>query len=188
MTTQDALITGGPAFSEAALQLRTATRPWGMDLRPVNSHDLEFLRELYASTRWNELSPTGWPDESKHAFLAQQWDAQRQYYARHYPLSDNLIIAHREGGRIGRLFLDWADEIRLVDIALAPAWRGRGLGTRLLELLCQQADRGQRPVVAHVETFNPARRLYARLGFAIEDNNQIYLRMRRAAAALEATA
>lgn len=182
---QDCAPTDEPALSSLAGQLRQAAAGLALELRCVTAQDADFLRELYASTRWEELAPTGWPDEAKHAFLAQQWQAQRSYYDQHHAQADQLLITHAEAGSIGRLIVHCSSEIRLVDIALIPAWRGRGLGSGLLERLCAQADRLQRPILAHVETFNPARRLYARLGFCIEDDNQIYLRMRRAAAAPE---
>lgn len=168
-------------------RLQQIVAAFDIDLRCVTPQDSDFLRELYASTRWEELAPTAWTDDSKRGFLAQQWTAQRQYYDQHYTRADHLVMDHRQGGRIGRLFIDAGAEIRLVDISLSPAWRGRGLGTRLLEALCRQADQLQRPIVAHVETFNPARRLYERLGFVIEDDNQIYLRLRRTAAVAETT-
>lgn len=184
---QESAREGGPGLSTLGKRLRQIVAAFDLDLRPVGTQDTDFLRELYASTRWDELAPTGWTDDSKRAFLTQQWGAQRQYYGQHYAQADHLVIVHGEGGRIGRLFIDACGDIRLVDISLSPAWRGRGLGTVLMETLCQQADQWQRPIIAHVETFNPARRLYERLGFVVEDDNQIYLRLRRAAAVPEVT-
>jgi ribosomal protein S18 acetylase RimI-like enzyme len=67
----------------------------------------------------------------------------------------------------GRLWLDEGDDrLHILDIALLPAWRGRGLGTRCLQALAEAA--GQRPLSIHVEIHNPARRLYERLGFVAE--------------------
>lgn len=185
--TQDSVPATAPALSRLAGQLRQAARGLSLDLRGVAAQDADFLRDLYASTRWDELAPTGWPEPHKREFLAQQWEAQRHYYGKHYAEADNLVIEHGQAGPIGRLVLHCGADLRLVDIALLPAWRGHGLGTGLLQMLCAQADQLQMPIVAHVETFNPAQRLYARLGFCVEDDNQIYLRMRRTAALLETT-
>lgn len=184
---QDSVPTDAPALSRLAEQLQQAARGLAMDLRRATEDDANFLRDLYASTRWDELAPTGWPDDGKRAFLAQQWQAQRHYYGKHYAQADNLVIGHGEAGAIGRIVIHQGADLRLVDIALLPAWRGRGLGTGLVQALCTLADLLGLPIVAHVETFNPAQHLYARLGFRVEDNNQIYLRMRRAAAVLETT-
>ncbi|MBS7780098.1 GNAT family N-acetyltransferase [Acidovorax sp. CCYZU-2555] len=185
--TEEVVCVKEESVSALGKHLRKIVAAFDVELRCVTPQDSDFLCELYASTRWEELAPTAWTDDSKRGFLAQQWAAQRQYYDQHYTRADHLIMVHRQGGRIGRLFIDAGAEIRLVDISLSPAWRGRGLGTLLLQALCRQADQLQRPVVAHVETFNPARRLYERLGFVIEDDNQIYLRLRRIAAVPEPT-
>ena len=50
------------------------------------------------------------------------------------------------------------------DIALLPAWRGRGLGGRCLQALVDQG----RALGIQVELHNPARRLYERLGFVAD--------------------
>ncbi len=56
-----------------------------------------------------------------------------------------------------------------------PAWRGHGIGAALLEGL-QAAGRGcGKGVSTFVEKFNPALRLYQRLGFAEIADHGIYL-------------
>jgi ribosomal protein S18 acetylase RimI-like enzyme len=80
---------------------------------------------------------------------------------------------------IGRLYVDrWADQIRLVDIALLPEHRGAGLGRAILEELLAEGERRGLPVTIHVEYNNPALRLYRRLGFRHVDSNGIYYLMR----------
>jgi GNAT superfamily N-acetyltransferase len=49
-------------------------------------------------------------------------------------------------------------------MAVRPEWRGRGVGTRLQDLL-QHADRTHERVSLSVSLLNPARRLYERIGF-----------------------
>ena len=53
-----------------------------------------------------------------------------------------------------------------IDIALLPAFRGRGIGSALITGLFAEADGALLPVRIHVEHANPAQRLYQRLGFA----------------------
>jgi ribosomal protein S18 acetylase RimI-like enzyme len=81
----------------------------------------------------------------------------------------------QEGEAIGRLYLaEWGSEIRIVDISLVPENRGRGLGEALLrDVQADAASRGK-AVSIHVEKFNPARRLYDRLGFAVIEDKGIY--------------
>jgi ribosomal protein S18 acetylase RimI-like enzyme len=50
-------------------------------------------------------------------------------------------------------------------IAVRPEYRGRGVGTRLLDHLLQSADQVHRSVSLSVSVLNPAVRLYRRFGF-----------------------
>ena len=76
---------------------------------------------------------------------------------------------------IGRLYVDRRpDEIRLIDIALLPSHRGRGIGSELTGGLLAEADRADLPLRLHVEADNPARRLYQRLGFREVADHGVY--------------
>jgi hypothetical protein len=51
----------------------------GVTLRVFRDDDLEFLCELYASTRADELALlVDWSEERKRAFLRQQFEAQHR--------------------------------------------------------------------------------------------------------------
>jgi ribosomal protein S18 acetylase RimI-like enzyme len=137
----------------------------GISLRQSRDDDLPFLSDVYASTRAEELAPTGWPEDVQRRFLATQFEAQHAHYRRHYPEAEWLVI-EVAGESAGRLYVEeWPDQIRLIDIALLPAFRGRGIGSALLADLVSAADARPKPLTIHVEKFNRARGLYARLGF-----------------------
>lgn len=160
----------------------TASPPPGLSYRPIGDDDLPFLAELYASTRREEVARTPWSEEERERFLAWQFEAQHAHYQEHYPDCEFLVIEEERIGRrvpIGRLYLDrWDDEMRLVDVALLPEARGKGHGTAILErILAEGAERGL-PVSIHVESENPALRLYQRLGFRHVDTNGVYHLMR----------
>ena len=53
----------------------------------------------------------------------------------------------------------------LIDITLLPEFRQDGIGTWLLRDLLAEGEAAGKPVTIHVEVFNPAMRLYERLGF-----------------------
>lgn len=144
-------------------------------LRPVDETDHERLAALYASTRAEEVAQvTTWTDEQREAFLRFQFEAQTAYYAEAYPRAERSIV-EVDGEWAGRLYLDRrADEIRVVDIALLPAFRGRGIGTWLLRQVFEQAAAADRLVRIHVEKHNPARELYLRLGFAVIEDKGVY--------------
>jgi ribosomal protein S18 acetylase RimI-like enzyme len=129
---------------------------------------------VYDSTREDELRRVPWTDEQKRAFLDMQFDAQKRHYEDYYPDCDFLVI-EVEGRAAGRLYVDRAGAaIHLIDIALLPEYRGRGIGTLLLDELLAEARGSGRAIRAYVEHFNPARRLYDRLGFRQVDTNGVY--------------
>jgi ribosomal protein S18 acetylase RimI-like enzyme len=81
----------------------------------------------------------------------------------------------------GRLYVHRGpSDIRIMDIAVAPEFRGRGIGTRLLRDLMDEAEASGRKLSIHVEMNNPARSLYERLGFAPAGTHGVYVLMERA--------
>ncbi|MHA3773188.1 N-acetyltransferase family protein [Verrucomicrobiota bacterium sgz303538] len=145
-------------------------------LRPVQVEDMPFLREVYASTRADELALVSWTDEQKAEFCRMQFEAQDKHYREHYPKAQFLIIEHGELP-VGRLYVDrWPREIRIMDIALLPEHRSKGIGSVLIRELQQEAQASGKTLSIHVEKFNPALRLYDRLGFRpIEDKGVYHL-------------
>lgn len=154
-------------------------------LRPARPEDREHLLAVYASTRAEELSPVPWTEEQKAAFVKMQFDAQDAHYRAHYGGATYEVI-EVDGVPAGRLYLHRKPkEIRLMDIALLPSFRGAGIGTRLLaELITEAKGRGV-PLTIHVEISNPARRLYERLGFAPVEEHGVHLLMERRPEAVE---
>jgi ribosomal protein S18 acetylase RimI-like enzyme len=149
-----------------------------VSLRPATEADYDFMRRLYASTREEEMAHFPFDEAEKRAFLDQQFAAQFKHYDTHYPTCERGII-ERNGTPIGRLWIDeWRDQIRLVDIALMPDSRGLGIGSMLLRQVMDRGAVAGKPVTIHVEGFNPALRLYQRLGFEQVDTNGVYFLMR----------
>lgn len=147
--------------------------------RPIGADDMAFLSQVYASTREEELAVTGWSAAQKEAFLTMQFNAQHSHYQEHYPGAAFQVILLDEQPA-GRLYLDrWPGELRIVDIALLPAYRGRGVGSTILEAILAEGRRLDLPVRIHVERFNPALRLYMRLGFRLADDKGVYYLMER---------
>jgi ribosomal protein S18 acetylase RimI-like enzyme len=144
-------------------------------LRSVSSADEAFLREVYSSTRTEELAQVPWDDQQKAAFLRMQFEAQDRYYHEVYPNGafDVILI---EGEPAGRLYVNrGSDEVRIIDIAMMPAYRNRRIGTHLIGALQAEAALARKPLRIHVERFNPAMRLYERLGFQPIADRGVYL-------------
>jgi ribosomal protein S18 acetylase RimI-like enzyme len=152
--------------------------PAGITLRPQLDSDLEFVAQLYAETREEELRPVGWPDEVKRAFLRSQFDAQWAHYSQHYHDAAFQIV-ERDGSRIGRLYV-WRgqDDFRIVDIALCREARGAGIGGALVREVMQEAARSGKSASIHVERDNRALGLYQRLGFERIDEHGLYYLMK----------
>lgn len=154
----------------------------GLGFRRFAEADLPFLARVYASTRTEELAVTGWSAGYKAAFLDAQFRAQHLHYQKYYPDADWLVTM-RGGEDIGRLYLErWPTQHRIIDIAFLPQHRGKGLGEALLRDLIDEAAAAEKAVSIHVEKFNPAMRLYRRLGFTTEEDKGVYDLMRWSAA------
>jgi ribosomal protein S18 acetylase RimI-like enzyme len=140
-------------------------------LRAATPDDLDFQSRVYASTRQEELAAAGFPEAMRESFLSMQFDAQTTHYAQCYPAAEWSII-EAGGMDAGRLILDRAaDHLHIMDIALLPEFRGRGLGTELLRQVLAEAVEKQVPVRLFAFTGERAMGLYRRLGFeAVKDD------------------
>jgi GNAT superfamily N-acetyltransferase len=150
-----------------------------VELRAATAEDDPFLLRVYASVREPELEAAGFPVEQRGAFVAQQFEAQSRHYEEHYTeTSFDVIVV--DGEPAGRLIVArWEGELRIVDIALLPDWRGQGVGGGLLRgLIAEAEERGVKASI-HVEEFNPALALYQRLGFVPAGEHGVYLLLER---------
>ena len=144
-------------------------------LRPAGPGDAELLYRIYASTREDELAVVPWDAPAKEAFLRMQFAAQDTHYRAAFPdASYDLIVSGADV--LGRLYVDRGETAwQVIDLSLLPRHRGKGIGTRLLTDVLASAGAAGKPVRMHVERFNPARRLYGRLGFREIADKGVYL-------------
>ena len=146
-----------------------------ISLRPAGPDDAEALYRIYASTREDELAVVPWDSHAKEEFLRMQFAAQdTDYHARYPDASYDLVMAGEQV--LGRLYVHRGETVwQVLDIALLPEHRGKGLGTQLLTEVLAAAAAAAKPVQMHVEQFNPAQRLYDRLGFRQIADKGVYL-------------
>jgi ribosomal protein S18 acetylase RimI-like enzyme len=150
-----------------------------ISLRPITPADEDFLFNVYASTRADEMARVDWNDIQKESFLRMQFQAQHQYYVENYVGADFSVIMQNDQA-VGRLYIHRRDkEIRIMDIVLLPEYRKQGIGSNLLQDILQQGSDSQIPVTIHVERFNPALHLYERLGFRQKEDKGVYWLMER---------
>jgi ribosomal protein S18 acetylase RimI-like enzyme len=146
-------------------------------LREQTDGDMEFLLALYISTRESEMINVGWAQHQIDIFLKQQFETQTLWYRNLYPNAEYQIVEF-EGEPVGRFYLIRTEnEIRLIDLALLPEFRGKKLGAYLIREITQAATAKGILVSLHVEYRNPAIRLYHRLGFEVVEDLGIYLLM-----------
>jgi GNAT superfamily N-acetyltransferase len=148
-----------------------------VSLRPVCPDDEPFLFDLYASTRRDDLGTAGLEAAMLASLLKMQFAGQQSTYRARFPDADHHLVLY-DGHPVGRLYVDRSGpEIVLVDVTLHPTMRGRGLGRRLLRALLDEAAEAGKAVCLSVALGNPARRLYARLGFESRGHDGVYERM-----------
>ncbi|MDR6805428.1 GNAT superfamily N-acetyltransferase [Dyadobacter sp. BE34] len=147
-------------------------------LRPIQSADMDKLLEIYGSTREKEMERVPhWSDLMKKEFIASQFRAQHEYYQKNYIGADFWVI-EKNNKTIGRLYFQEDHQgqgMRIIDISILPEYRNQGIGRGIFEDLLGKAAALDRPLTIHVESFNPAKNLYTRLGFrTISETNGIY--------------
>lgn len=143
----------------------------GYALRSATRADEGFLYALHREAMRDYVAATwGWNEA---------W--QRAHFATHYAPLRNAVIVRSGGppGDIGRISLTrhwrW---IFLRDIELVAGERRKGIGSALVGAVIAMAAASERRVELHVLACNPARHLYARLGFRVVHDEGARLRMR----------
>ncbi len=147
--------------------------------RKIEDSDLPFLKEVYKSTREEEMQLVDWPEQQIEQFINQQFESQHDYYKQVYNEATFEII-NWGSEPVGRLYLWESDQqIRIVDISLLPSFRNYGIGSRILQSLIEKSDISSKVLSIHVEYYNKALQLYQRLGFEQKDQTGVYFYMER---------
>lgn len=136
--------------------------------RPATPEDNSFQEALFIRVRLAEFLAGGLPESVAVALLGQQYRIRQTAYADRFPTLARWLLTV-EDQAVGEM--QWASDpegLHLVDIALLPEYRGRGLGAAAIGALQAEAARSRRTLRLSVRRDNPARRLYARLGFTEE--------------------
>lgn len=144
------------------------------ELRPIQLTDEPFMWEMLLESVY---VPDGQP---RPAMDLVKTVPELQHYAADWgrPHDFGYIAVETESGKpigaawlrlfdadqAGFGFVD-ADTPELSTIAVVPAWRGRGVGTALLQALLVHADARYQTISLSCDPRNPALRLYQRLGF-----------------------
>jgi ribosomal protein S18 acetylase RimI-like enzyme len=127
----------------------------GITLRPATPADSEFCFQLHKAAMGSYITAIwGWDEQVQRDFHARAFDPGRW----------QIITA--DGADIGMLDVDYRPgEIYLARIEIHPGHQGRGVGTRLISALIDEARRRGQDLVLEVLAINQrAYDLYHRLG------------------------
>jgi ribosomal protein S18 acetylase RimI-like enzyme len=153
-------------FALENLFVAEITSPAGaLRLRPERKSDEQFRFELFCESR-PDLALLPLDTAAREHLMRLQFRAQSAGYFNQFPNARSAIV-ELDGTPVGRVMLhESADELRLVDIAVASLVRNRGIGTALLHAVMDVAGSSDVAVRLSVSAGNPAAlRLYLRLGF-----------------------
>ena len=145
----------------------------------MRDSDLPWLRDLYATTRADEMRPIPWSVHEKRQFLDQQFALQHDHFVGHFGDADFLAIERGGGKPVGRYYILRGDPMHIVDIALLPELRSRGIGSALIEHSLAEARERNCDMLLHVVKANHrAAKLYERLGFVVSGDAESHWTMR----------
>ena len=134
-------------------------------LRPPTAGDHADLVRVYEASRELELAMVPWDAAQKREFAAHQLAAQTAHYREYYPEATESVI-ELDGQIAGRLYVDRGpEEIAILDITVLPEFRRRGIASKIVRDLQQEAG-AEKCVRVFVEDFNAgSKAFFGGLGF-----------------------
>ena len=147
-----------------------------LTLRPIREpDDLPLLGRIYASSRDYESHYYGFPEAELKKFLADQFRIQHNQYM-NAPDADFYMIEFLDATPAGRFYVRDMPypEIRVIDIAILPEHRRKGIGRALFRQTMDRARKEGKRMSIHVEQNNPAHLFYEKLGFGYVHVDGIY--------------
>jgi ribosomal protein S18 acetylase RimI-like enzyme len=145
-----------------------------LSLRNASPEDETFLKELFFDVRGDEFAIAGLPAAQFESLLSMQYAAQKKSYEAGFPNAEHSIIEFEEK-RIGRQLINRSGEkIHLIDIGILREFRGKGIGSYLLDELKSKTKTVSLSVY---KNNHGAIRLYERHEFAVVNDDGSYLEM-----------
>lgn len=138
-----------------------------LSLRPATAADFEFCKRMYVEEARRHSPAAGFDALAVADSIAQRWSAEQT----------SIII--RDGTDIGWVqTIEQEGALFIRQFMLNSSFRGRGIGTAVMQLLMADAARRDRALTLGVVKTNRAKNLYERLGFRIthEDDRKFYMR------------
>jgi RimJ/RimL family protein N-acetyltransferase len=167
------------ALSEGPADATAIPSPLGLlRLRPEEPGDQAFRFRLFCQSRPPEWNLVVLDPAVREEIMRMQFAAQTDTYATRFPRA-RFDIIELGGEPVGRIVVNRPGAfIHIVDHAVVPAWRNRGLGTAVMRALMDEAARSGIPVRLKVADANdPSLKLYLRLGFRPIETAPLYIEL-----------
>ncbi|CAN5480300.1 hypothetical protein BH10ACT10_BH10ACT10_11010 [soil metagenome] len=134
-------------------------------LRPCTEADDAFVYDVFCTTWESEVAALPNQNLAQHVLRIQHIAQERRFAAR-YPRHQRFLVLE-DGEPAGRLYVHETDSsMHVVDLTLMPAFRDRGIGTRIFQDLFRHAEAADQSISLRVERRNErATMLYSALGF-----------------------
>ncbi|WP_145413686.1 GNAT family N-acetyltransferase [Paenibacillus xylanexedens] len=138
-------------------------------IRQATQEDREQLANLRALVLYDDLTRLGRYDEIR---------VRERFRNTFQP--EHTQVLELEGRLIGCVSLKPGNgELLLEHFYIDPDYQGRKLGTKVLNMLFEQESVKGRRVTLNVLQGSPARRLYERFGFTVDDEDEVDVFMSR---------
>jgi RimJ/RimL family protein N-acetyltransferase len=147
--------------------------------RPEREDDQPFRFQLFCDSRLPEWYQVQLDAAVRDQLMRHQFHAQTVSYRAQFPRAAFDII-ELDGRPIGRIVINRSGRsVHIVDQAIVPELRNRGLGTAIMRFLMREAEAARIPLELKVASTNdPSMRLYLRLGFVPIETQVTYVDMR----------
>jgi ribosomal protein S18 acetylase RimI-like enzyme len=142
--------------------------------RAATEEDDAFLFGLFRAVRLPEFAHAGLAPAQLDLLMSIQYAGQKQTYGAEYPGGNEVVLL--DGEAIGRIWLyRGTTEHHLVDIALMPEFRNRGVGTALMkDAIAGARAAGLRLRCSVAATNAGSLRFHQRLGFQVAGQDDLY--------------
>jgi len=140
--------------------------------RKVKHEDLAFLLSLRRKTMTQHLLAAGIRMTDEEHLLR----IKENFYESHIILADRKPIGLL---KIGVVALNNTHKsLHIKQLQIMPKYQGRGVGSRVLMVVKKRALQLCLPITLNVLLKNPARALYLRHGFQVENKNRLEYQLR----------
>lgn len=129
--------------------------------RSCNENDLEYLLWLRKETMSSHLEKAGFNLEDEDHLKRIMYEFENA----------NLIFLNQQ--KIGLLKLvENQNFIEIIQIQIDPNYQRKGIGERVIKTIIESNSSTKKPIILSVLKQNHARKLYEKMGFKIEEENE----------------